>query len=55
MKKDNMKQEQPTPTSIAVPNIKKEGIKGFYRSVIREMKQVNWPEMYESNRLTGVV
>ena len=55
-----MRKEQDMPTtqpasSIATPNIKKRGWKGFYRDVIREMKYVNWPTRHETNRLTGVV
>jgi preprotein translocase SecE subunit len=50
-----MKLDPQAQGSIAVPKIKKEGLKGFYRNVVREMKHVNWPTMYEANRLTGVV
>ncbi len=40
---------------VALPGIKKRGLKGFYRDVVREMKHVHWPTRHETNRLTGVV
>ena len=55
MKKQNNKQNVQPQGSVAVPNIKKKGLKGFYKDIVREMKHVNWPSMHESNRLTGVV
>ena len=41
--------------SVAVPNLKKRGFKGFWRDVQREMRHVTWPTRAETNRLTGVV
>ncbi len=47
---------QPQPAaSVAVPNIKRRGLKGFMRDVQREMRHVTWPTRAETNRLTGVV
>ncbi len=45
--------EQTAP--VAIPSLKKRGLKGFYRDVVREMKHVHWPSRQETNRLTGVV
>lgn len=51
--------ERPTqpaaPSSVPTPNIKRRGLKGFYRDVVRELKHVSWPSRQETNRLTGVV
>ena len=55
MKKEQEKPNLQAAGSIATPNIKKRGWKGFYRDVIREMKYVNWPTRHETYRLTGVV
>jgi len=41
--------------AVALPSIKKRGLKGYFRDVIREMKHVHWPSRRETNRLTGVV
>lgn len=41
--------------SVSVPNIKKRGLKGFWRDVQREMRHVTWPTRAETTRLTGVV
>lgn len=51
-------QERTAPqpaASVAVPNFKKRGFKGFWRDVQREMRHVTWPTRAETNRLTGVV
>lgn len=50
-----MSNPQPMASSLAVPNIKKRGLSGFFKDVMRELKQVNWPPKYETTRLTGVV
>jgi len=54
---DNKKQgtTAPTPGSIAMPNVKKRGLKGFFRDVQREMKLVQWATPREGFRLTTVV
>ena len=44
-----------SPSSVPTPNLKRRGLKGFYRDVMREMKHVSWPTTHETNRLTGVV
>ncbi len=43
------------PASVAVPNIQKRGMKGFFNDLKRELKQVQWPSRKEASRLTGVV
>lgn len=40
---------------LPMPNLKRRGLKGFYRDVLREMRHVTWPTRAETNRLTGVV
>lgn len=44
-----------TSGDLPMPNLKRRGLKGFYRDVIREMRHVTWPSRAETNRLTGVV
>jgi len=39
---------------VHLPKIRR-GLKGFYREVMREMKQVHWPSRQEAMRLTGIV
>ncbi len=46
---------QPAQGSIALPNIKRRGMKGFFRDVQREMRLVQWPTPREAVRLTSVV
>lgn len=53
--KDTERAQPQPPASVAVPNIKKRGFKGFMRDVQREMRHVTWPTRAETNRLTGVV
>jgi preprotein translocase SecE subunit len=55
MKKQSEKLEPQLATSIAVPNIKKRGWKGFYRDLVRDLKHVNWPSRHETTRLSMVV
>ncbi len=51
-----MSEKTKEPTApVAIPSLKKRGLKGFYRDVVREMKHVHWPSRQETNRLTGVV
>lgn len=51
----------PTPTGqggrseVPLPDIKKRGVKGFFRDVRRELKLVIWPTRRETLRLTSVV
>lgn len=53
--KDKERAHPQTAASVAVPNIKKRGFKGFLRDVQREMRHVTWPTRAETNRLSGVV
>lgn len=53
--KDKERAHPQPAASVAVPNIKKRGFKGFLRDVQREMRHVTWPTRAETNRLSGVV
>jgi preprotein translocase SecE subunit len=52
-----MSENKPTPTAASplAGARKGRGLKSFYGDVMREMKQVTWPNRKETTRLTGNV